>query len=91
MTYALNANTRVDDVDCIPFADGLGGAFWLAGPARDTLVCDFHCHAKHLLVMFRLEDHAEQRPVGSRTGYVKIYFRSLGYHIENRLSNDKNN
>lgn len=90
MSDALNADVRVDDVDCIAFADRLGGAFWLAGPARDTLICDFHCHGKNLLVSFRVDDTGK-RPVQSRTGYVKINYRSLGYHIENRLSNDKNN
>jgi hypothetical protein len=51
MTHALDTLIGVDDVLCLPFADGLYRAFWLTSPATDALVSNFICHSIYLLIL----------------------------------------
>jgi hypothetical protein len=51
ITNALDTLIGVDDVLCLPLADGLYRAFWLTGPTADALVSDFISHSIYLLIL----------------------------------------
>jgi hypothetical protein len=51
MTHALDTLIGVDDVLCLPLADGLYRAFWLTGSTADALISNFICHSIYLLIL----------------------------------------
>jgi hypothetical protein len=51
ITHALDTFIGVDDVLCLPLADGLYRAFWLTGSTADALVSNFISHSIYLLIL----------------------------------------